>query len=397
MAKHTRRSRTGNPSRQNSRSSDTRTEREDDVNSDSPKDIDEATYKDEENETLPYRYTVTSYGADYPVDSLVKRIDAEDIEIPPFQRGFVWGLPKASRFIESLLLGLPVPGIFLARDEQTNKLLVIDGQQRLRTLQYFYNGIFADSQRAFALTGLRSQQQADPAVVDFEGATYKSLDDEDRRRLDDSIIHATIVHQDKPSEDNSSIYHIFERLNTGGVTLLPQEIRACIFHGPFNDLLAELNENTSWRHIYGSINKRMRDQELILRFFALYHEANAYVSPMKEFLNKYMGRNRELSSRSTARLRRLFDHTISSIHEALGGDAFRPVRAFNAAVFDAVMVGVAKALEGGKIAGPSELKDDYRELLDGDDFTESSTTGTTQEGNVRQRLQLACEAFARES
>ena len=84
----------------------------------------------------------SSYGADYPVDGLVKRINAEDIYIPEFQRGYVWSLNQASRFIESLLLGLPVPGIFVAKDEETKKLLVIDGQQRLKSLQFFYNGMF---------------------------------------------------------------------------------------------------------------------------------------------------------------------------------------------------------------------------------------------------------------
>src|SRR5436190_18517661 len=95
-----------------------------------------------EDELAPFKYSITSYGADYPVDSLVKRLNAGSILIPTFQRGYVWKLADASRFIESLLLGLPVPGIFLAKEGETNRLLVIDGQQRLRSLQYFYEGIF---------------------------------------------------------------------------------------------------------------------------------------------------------------------------------------------------------------------------------------------------------------
>ena len=122
----------------------------------------------------------------------------------------MWKFKEASRFIESLLLGLPVPGIFLSKEKETQKLLVIDGQQRLLTLLYFYDGIFQPTKREFALKDVQPQ---------FEGAIYKSLPDEDRRRLDDSILHATIIKQDEPSEDDSSIYHIFERLNTGGTTL----------------------------------------------------------------------------------------------------------------------------------------------------------------------------------
>ena len=108
---------------------------------------------DESSEIIPFTYSITSYGVDYPVDSLVKRIDAKDIVVPTFswekpegteivgfQRKYVWPRPKADRFIESLLLGLPVPGIFLVK-ESSGLLLVLDGHQRLYTLAAFYDGV----------------------------------------------------------------------------------------------------------------------------------------------------------------------------------------------------------------------------------------------------------------
>lgn len=88
-------------------------------------------------EATSISFTITSYGADYPVDTLVKRMKAEAFFIPKFQRNFVWSQRHASRFIESLLMGLPVPGIFLYKESETGRHLVVDGQQRLRTLQYF--------------------------------------------------------------------------------------------------------------------------------------------------------------------------------------------------------------------------------------------------------------------
>ena len=106
--------------------------------------------------------------------------------------------------------------------------MVIDGHQRLITLYYFYEGIFHDTGKEFALYECESH---------YEGAKYKSLGEEDRRRLDDSIIHATIVKQDEPTEDYSSIFHIFERLNTGGTLLRNQEIRNALYEGKFNDLI----------------------------------------------------------------------------------------------------------------------------------------------------------------
>ena len=90
------------------------------------------------------KFTITSYGADYPVETIVARLNSDAFFVPPFQRNFVWSQRHASRFIESLLMGLPVPGIFLYKDAKTNRHLVVDGQQRLRTLQFFYEGNFLE-------------------------------------------------------------------------------------------------------------------------------------------------------------------------------------------------------------------------------------------------------------
>ena len=197
-------------------------------------------------EYYPVEYSISSYGADYPVDGLVKRINAGSIYIPKFQRGYVWNVHRASRFIESLLLGLPVPSVFLSKEQDSNKLLVIDGQQRLRTLQFFYNGLFEPTERKFKLKNVTER---------FLNATYDSLDEDDRLRLDDSILHAIIIKQEQPEADPgdqpTSVYHIFERLNTGGVLLHPQEIRTCICHGKFVDLLDILNADENWRQLFG--------------------------------------------------------------------------------------------------------------------------------------------------
>jgi len=339
---------------------------------------------EESDEVVPFKYSITSYGADYPVDGLVKRISKGDIAIPKFQRGYVWSLKEASRFVESLLLGLPVPGIFLSKEPDTQELLVIDGQQRLLTLRHFYEGIWPPTRREFALRSVQSK---------FEGATYKSLANDDRRRLDDSIIHAIIVKQEEPSDDSSSIYHIFERLNTSGVSLTPQEIRAAIQHGPFSELLKELNKNDSWRAIYGPVNKLMRDQELLLRFFALYYDSSAYSRPMKEFLNKFMGRHRKLQTISKDEMSSTFKATIEVIRAGIGERSFRLARVLNAAVFDSVMVGVARRLERGPIKDLASLKMKYSALIESKDFLALTERATADEESVSKRLRLATDAF----
>lgn len=339
----------------------------------------------DEHEVILFKYSITSYGVDYPVDSLVKRIKNGDVYIPSFQRGYVWSSKQASRFIESLLLGLPVPGIFLSKEEETGKLLVIDGQQRLRSLQWFYEGIFEKTERKFILRGVQSE---------FDGATYKSLKSQDRRRLDDSILHATIVRQDVPSSDKSSIYHIFERLNTGGTRLVPQEIRACIYHGEFNNLLRELNMQQSWRSTFGKIHSRMRDQELILRFLALYFYSTSYKKPMKSFLNRYMGNNRQFALQSKKQITKTFVDTIEVIYKAIGSNVFKPKRALKASVLDCVMVGVARRLEKGKISDLEALHKQYETLLTNSRFIDSTETSTSDEEKIRSRIALASKAFA---
>ena len=340
---------------------------------------------DELNEVVPFKYSITSYGADYPVDGLVKRISMQDIIIPKFQRGYVWSLREASRFVESLLLGLPVPSIFLSKEPETQKLLVIDGQQRLLSLRYFYDGIWPATRKEFALKWVPSK---------FEGATYKGLPEDDRRRLDDSIVHAIVVKQDEPSDDSSSIYHIFERLNTSGVSLTPQEIRTAIHHGEFSDFLKDLNAVDDWRAVYGPVNKLMRDQELILRFLALYYDAGRYSRPMKGFLNDFMGRNKHLTVISAEGMRSAFIPTIEVIHRSIGKRAFRLARVLNAAVFDSVMVGIARRLRRGAISDLAELKRKYTNLLESPSFLVVAERATADEESVSKRLDLATAAFA---
>ncbi|HTX37709.1 MAG TPA: DUF262 domain-containing protein [Bryobacteraceae bacterium] len=353
-----------------------------------PTDIDledQRTEEGDDEEVQPFRYAISSYGADYPVDGLVKRIREDAIYIPKFQREFVWDIKDASRFVESLLLGLPVPSIFLSKEWDTGKLLVVDGQQRLLSLRYFYDDLWKPSGKEFRLKGVQPE---------FEGKTYSALRDEDRRQLDDAILHAIVFKQDEPSEDESSVYEVFRRLNTGGKKLTPQEVRSAVHHsGRIRNLLGELNQYASWRDIYGPQDSRMRDQELILRFLALLHEGKDYRSPMVTFLNMYMGKNKELSDKDASAISEEFRNAIDLVHRSLGNRAFRPVRALNAAVFDSVMVGTAKRLERGPVSGIQAFRNAYDALLKSQDFLDACGRGTASGERVRKRMDLAEAAF----
>jgi hypothetical protein len=348
--------------------------------------IDDTRTSEGDSEVAPRGYVISSYGADYTVDGLVKRMREGSVYVPEFQRSFVWDVKDASRFVESLLLGLPVPSIFLSKEADTGKLLVVDGQQRLSSLKHFYDGIWEPTKKEFSLKGV------DPA---FEGLTYRKLKDEDRRRLDDAILHVTVFKQDEPSEDQSGIYQVFERLNSGGKKLTPQEIRSAVHHsGGMRELLRELNKNSDWRSIYGPEDGRMRDQELILRFLAFYYDGENYKSPLLSFLNNFMGRHKKLEAGLGEEMKNVFSGAIHAVHEAVGDSAFRPVRALNAAVFDSVMVGLARRLKRGPVTDLALFKTKYDELLINQVFLDACGRGTAGEERVKTRIGLATEAFS---
>lgn len=350
----------------------------------------------EAEEVIPYNYAITAYGADYPVDGLVQRLRAGNILVPlfsgpgdagsdlaRFQREYVWTKLQADRFIESLLLGLPVPGIFLVK-EADGILLVLDGHQRLKTLQAFYDNRWEGG--PFRLEGVQER---------FENLVYEKLEPEDKRRLDDSIIHATIVRQDVPSDDQSSVYLIFERLNSGGTSLQPQEIRVALYHGEFVRVLTTLNNYPAWRTLFGKKSRRLKDIELILRFFAFYHYSAQYSRPMKGFLNAYMATNRHLKRQPAKQLTTLFQGTVDAIASAIGTYAFKPYGSLNAAVFDSVMVGVARRLENrGPITSTKSLAAAYRKLTQSGGYVSASERATADEESVKSRLALATKAFA---
>lgn len=348
---------------------------------------------DPEQEVIELAYDITSYGADFLVDGLVARMESGDIVVPTFdpefeadsdvrgfQRGFVWTKPQADRFLESLLLGMPVPGIFLVR-EPNGIFLVLDGHQRLRTLAAFYRGIFRGE-----------EYKLEYVQAPWRGLRYEDLDNEDRRRLDSSILHATILRQEE-RRDYRAVYSIFERINTGGTPLQPQEIRVALFGGQFIHLLRDLNNNEDWRVLYGKRSARLKDQELILRFFALYETAEAYERPLKGFLNAYLASNVDRAGTAAKDLVTTFENTCAAINAGIGRAAFRPVRSLNAAVMDSVMVGVARRLNDGSITKFKALKSHYDELIARKDYLEATVSSTAGEESVAARLTLATAAF----
>lgn len=331
-------------------------------------------------------YEISSFGADYDVEGVVRRLSKGDITIPDWQRNFVWTYANASRFIESLLLGLPVPGIFMGTDPETKQQYVIDGQQRLRTLRGFYEGKFPNSDRDFKLTGINSR---------FANLTYNDLESMDRRSLDNSIIHATIVRQDFPDDGDTSMYQIFERLNSGGRAVNPQEIRCAVYQGELIDNIKKLNQNSEWRSIMGKPSPRLKDQEMILRFMAMLQRGDEYRSPMSEFLNIFTQTHRNPDYEWMIEIAELFNKTVKSFADAKGRKAFRTSggRVVNAAIFDSMSVGLAVRIQDMGTPDVTLIGKIHDDLIVNEEYFQAIEQGTSSERSVSTRLELAKVAF----
>jgi hypothetical protein len=334
----------------------------------------------------PSHYEIVSIPADYTLEGLVGKWRKGQLKIPGFQRKFVWTQRQASRLIESFLLGLPVPALFLYTDPQTGEQQVIDGQQRLMSVVQFFDGAFKNAsmakQKVFRLIGLGD---ASP----FGGCTISDLEERFSSKfakLNDAVMRAFVIKQLDP-DDATSIYHIFERLNTGGSQLIGQEIRNCVYHGRLNELLNALNEDANWRKIVGktAADPRMRDVEMILRFVALYYFADEYKKPMKDFLSTAMQQKRNLPAADAERLAAVFKETCALIVNTLGEKPFHRTRGMNPAVFDAVFTAIA--MRPGQL--PADAKDRCEALVRSDEFKSSASYRTTDADAVAHRLELA--------
>ena len=346
---------------------------------------DELSVVDEaEAESAPGRvFQISSYGADYTVEVLVNRVRAGSFFAPPFQRSYVWTQKQAARFIESILLGLPIPSIFVFKQQVTGKHLIVDGQQRLKTIRFFHDGVFLEGpnkDKAFRLNDVQAP---------WEGKTFQELTEGDQLRLKDTVIHTIVFQQDKPADNDDSVYEVFERLNTGGLKLSPQEIRVCVNYGELAKSLKSLNEDPSWRTIYGEPSPRLKDQELILRFLALRMNFKNYRRPMKAFLNGFMEEHKSPPQEWIRSAEQLFRDTAAEAVRLLGDRPFRPEKQLNAAVLDSVLNAIAENVQNKRKPDSALFTARYNALLADSEFKDAYLKATADEERVTQRFAQA--------
>jgi hypothetical protein len=340
-------------------------------------------------------FKISTWGADLSFRELIARYDDNELVKPELQRHYVWDRVEASRFIDSVLLGLPVPSIFLAKTTN-EKLLIIDGYQRIMTVRDFVKGVFSDDNSQFSLSNSERIHER------WRGKSFAQLNEEEKRKIRNTTIHAIIFMQQHPAKGDTSLYQIFERINTGGRTLLPQEIRNCVYQGPLNTLLIQLNENEKWRAMWGRVKRdpRMRDLELILRFFALSDdfilesESAPYNISLKKYLNEYMGEH-NIDSEMDA-FRRKFTTTIDFVFEFFGETAFhnlspsdptKYIANLSSTVFDAVMIASWMIVRDNlAVRSPAEYQARKAGVLRDVEYQKILSQETMRSVNIRKRV-----------
>lgn len=350
-------------------------------------------------------FNINSWGADLSFRELISMYDENDLIKPNLQRKYVWTMDEASRLIDSILLGLPIPSIFLAKKEE--KRLIIDGYQRIKTVYDFVNGIFSKNNKTFKLSNSKIINER------WRGKSFLELTEDEQRRIKNTTIHAIIFEQKRPNND-SGMYQIFERINTSGRTLCSQEIRNCIYQGEYNELLMELNKNSIWREILNcEEDPRMTDVENILRYFAIKNlpkteEFSKNQINLKKYLNDNMSLKCNLSDNEYKEYKFDFINTLEKVYEYLGKTAFNNisekkdeqgnwvysnqfVNKFHPTIYEAIMLSFNFALK--RNLKFENLKEKQLKLLNDISFREATTIRTTNLKNIKQRVELATVYF----
>lgn len=235
---------------------------------------------------------------------------------PSFQRDVVWNRTEQSTFIDSLIKQLPIPSMCFSLDHKSQKWQVVDGLQRMTAIVSFLN-----DDNEWRLSRLLD---IDPRI---SGKTNRDIKDGDTdsqilyRRIQNLSLPITVIRCDYSKESHAEyLFTIFHRLNAGGVRLNNQEIRNCIFTGPFNELLRSLDRAENWsaiKNLLPSKGSRFRSIELILRFFALHQLAEKYSGNLAAFLNSYMREHRSADAATRESFESLFNETVAVLAKAV--------------------------------------------------------------------------------
>jgi uncharacterized protein with ParB-like and HNH nuclease domain len=375
---------------------------------------DPASTDDDDNPVIK-EYDISSSPNDFNVLTIMSFLESGNVKIPGFQRNYVWDIKRASKLIESLIIGLPIPQIFLF-EESKNRFLVIDGQQRLMSIYYFIKRRFPHKDQRNELRRIFDEKgalpdailyddhyfsdftlklsEAGPATDDrapnpLHGLNHTQLGDM-KSSFDLRTIRNVIIKQNAPAGDDSSIYEIFNRLNSGGMNLGPQEIRGSLYHSEFYSMLARVNTDQRWRNLIGldAPDVHMKDIESILRGFALL--MYEYRASMTRFLNESSRKLKQLSKDDVAYFETVFLSFLAACAKLPPKPFHGNTGSFTISIYDAVFAAACtKAAKSKKVLTRPIDPEKLAVLKKDAKFVEASQSRTAGTGNVRTRLERA--------
>ena len=356
-------------------------------------------------------YDISAVPSDFNVMTLKQLVDNGWVRIPGFQRHFVWDLGRASKLIESLILGLPVPQLFLY-EQNRDRHLLIDGQQRLMSIYYFKQQRFPRPQRRPDLRRIFDKEgnvpdhiiQDDSFFQDFKlrlperlpgrknrltGLKYSTLD-EYQSGLDMRPIRCIIIKQNGPADGDSAMYEVFNRLNSGGINLRSQEIRTSMYHSDFYTMLNQINLEKDWRKFLRSDapDLYMKDIEVLLRGFAMLIDGEEYRPSMVKFLNQFSKKCEKNDSERNKYLGDLFSSFLRATEKLPVRTFINKNNRFNIALYEATFTATCTEAYRERRNVQKHIRPEQIEKLKADEvFNTASLHGTTQTDNVQKRLQ----------
>lgn len=380
--------------------------------------VEQKWYEDDNDDDIGYsfkEYDVTSTPNDFNTKTIIDFIESGLFKIPGFQRNYIWDLKRASKLIESIIIGLPIPQVFLY-EESKNSYLVIDGQQRLLTLYFFFKKRFPKKEKRFELRQifddngkfpdeilhnddyfedfkLKLNEAAQPEKNKLHGISYPTLG-EFKTSFDLRTVRNIMIKQNFPTDDDSAMFEIFNRLNSGGVVLKPQEIRTSLYHSKFYNHLYKLNLNENWRSLLNKTEPdiHMKDVEILLRGFAMLLASDDYRPSMTRFLNQFSKKSRTFKPESLPYFQQLFESFCEKA-VALNPKMFVSKSGkFSITVFESIFVALCSDAAKKESLDIKVTTNETIELLKSNpDFIKASQDNTAGKGNVESRLRIAKE------
>lgn len=320
--------------------------------------------------------------------SLIDQLENDEIDLQPdFQRVTdVWDNVKKSRLIESILLGLPLPSFYFSEDPVSQKLSIIDGLQRICAIRDFV----LEKENPLKLEGLQF-------LKNFDGFTFSQLARPEVKRIKSLKITMNTVRKGTPLDVK---YIIFQRVNTAGVPLTPQEMRHALNQGPAAIFIKELADMESFKKAtnYSVESKRMQDRDFVNRFIAFFIGYQDYMGDLDMFLNDKMGELNKMTSEQRDNIRVSFDKAMKCCYEIFKNDAFRKKysvtdkrKPISKSVYDTLSVNIAWLSDEEQLMllkNAEAFKTGMIRLFNDERFNFSISTGTGQKYNVDLRFTM---------